>query len=85
MAINKTYKRIYISVPAGEIYPFIPGAVLSYYVNVGDVVAKGDKLFVLQAMKMNNEVTSPISGTVKQINVKAGEKVSKNDVIMVVE
>ncbi len=82
---NKVYKKIYVTIPAGEMYPFIPGTVLSFYVKVGDVVKQGDKIFVLQAMKMNNEVLSPISGTVKSINVKEGDRVSKNDVIVVIE
>jgi biotin carboxyl carrier protein len=85
MANSKVYKRIYLSVPAGEMYPFIPGSIVSFYVNVGDVVKQGDKVFILQAMKMNNEVLAPISGTVKEINVKPGDKVSKNDIILTIE
>ncbi len=79
---HKVYKRIYVSVNAGEIYPFIPGTVVKYYVKVGDAIKQGDKLLVLAAMKMNNDILSPINGTVKSINVKAGDGVSKNDIIM---
>lgn len=85
MAISKVYKKIYISIPAGEVYPFIPGTVLKYYVKEGDVVQQGDKIFVLQAMKMDNEVLAPISGTVVKINAKEGSRVSKNDPIIVIE
>lgn len=85
MANSKVYKRIYLSVPAGEMYPFIPGSIVSFHVNVGDEVKQGDKVFVLQAMKMHNEVLAPISGIVKQINVKPGDRVSKNDIIMIIE
>jgi biotin carboxyl carrier protein len=82
---NKVYKKIYVTIPAGEIYPFIPGTVLKLYVKEGDIVNQGDRVFVLQAMKMNNEVLAPISGTVKKINIKEGERVSKNDPIMLIE
>ncbi len=82
---SKVYKKIYVTIPAGEIYPFIPGTVLKLYVKVGDIVNQGDRVFVLQAMKMNNEVLAPISGTVKKINIKEGERVSKNDPIMLIE
>lgn len=82
---NKVYKKIYITIPAGEIYPFIPGTLLKFYVKEGDSVKQGDPIFVLQAMKMNNEVLAPISGIVKSINVKEGERVSKNNPIMLIE
>ncbi len=82
---HKVYKRIYISINAGEIYPFIPGTIEKFYVKKGDKVVKGDKLLVLAAMKMNNDILSPIDGTVKSINLKEGQKVSKNDMIMEIE
>ncbi len=82
---NKVYKKIYVTIPAGEIYPFIPGTILSFHVKEGDAVKQGDQLFVLEAMKMNNEVLAPISGIVKKINVKEGDRVSKNDAIMLIE
>jgi len=85
MATTKVYKKIYVTIPAGEIYPFIPGTILSFAVKEGDIVKKGDHIFVLQAMKMNNEVLAPIDGTVSKIGCKVGDKVSKNDVIMLIE
>lgn len=79
---EKIYRKVYILSDPGLIYPFIPGTVSSFIVKKGDTVAKGDHLFILDAMKMNNIVLSPIGGVVKKINVKVGEKVSKNDVIL---
>lgn len=79
---EKIYRKVYILSDPGLIYPFIPGTVSSFIVKKGDTVAKGDHLFILDAMKMNNIVLSPIDGVVKKINVKVGEKVSKNDVIL---
>lgn len=79
---DKIYRKVYILSDPGLIYPFIPGTVSSFIVKKGDAVVKGDQLFILDAMKMNNIVVSPIDGIVKKINVKVGEKVSKNDVIM---
>lgn len=51
MAISKTYKKIYISIPAVSL-PIYPWDFIEYYVKKGDVVKQGDKIFVLQAMKM---------------------------------
>ncbi|MDD2411808.1 MAG: biotin/lipoyl-binding protein [Bacteroidales bacterium] len=79
---NKIYRKVYILSDPGLIYPFIPGTVSSFIVKKGDEVVKGDQLFILDAMKMNNIVLAPVDGVVKKINVKVGEKVSKNDVIM---
>lgn len=79
---NKIYRKVYILSDPGLIYPFIPGTVSSFIVKKGDEVVKGDQLFILEAMKMNNIVLAPVDGVVKKINVKVGEKVSKNDVIM---
>ncbi|MDD4576801.1 MAG: biotin/lipoyl-binding protein [Bacteroidales bacterium] len=79
---NKIYRKVYILSDPGLIYPFIPGTVSSFIVKKGDAVVKGDQLFILDAMKMNNIVLAPVDGVVKKINVKVGEKVSKNDVIM---
>src|SRR4029078_2294879 len=48
----------------------IAGRVLSIKVKVGDTVAKGDVLLLLEAMKMENEIKSPTAGVVKDIPVK---------------
>ncbi|NLN73116.1 MAG: biotin/lipoyl-binding protein [Bacteroidales bacterium] len=60
----------------------MPGTVLDIHVKKGDKIEIGDKLYVLEAMKMKNEVLSPVEGTVKNINVKVGQRVSKNEVIL---
>lgn len=79
---KKVYRKVYITVDEGFIYPFIPGTILDIYVKKGDKIEIGDKLYVLEAMKMKNEVLSPVEGTVKNINVKVGQRVSKNEVVL---
>jgi len=56
----------------------IPGTVLSISVKVGDKVTKGQELLVLEAMKMENSITSDYTGTVKQILCEVGEAVGAN-------
>jgi biotin carboxyl carrier protein len=82
---NKIYRKIYVLSDPGLIYPFIPGTVNSFFVKKGDKVKKGDQLFILEAMKMNNIVVSPIDGVIKKLNAKVGERVSKNDIILEIE
>ena len=69
----------------GEIIAQIPGLISQIFVSVGDSVNTGDKLFILEAMKMENEIDSPLSGTVKNISVKSGVSVEKGTLIMEIE
>jgi biotin carboxyl carrier protein len=45
---------------------------------------EGDTLLILEAMKMENEITAPQSGTVVRILVKAGDTVNTGDILMVI-
>jgi glutaconyl-CoA/methylmalonyl-CoA decarboxylase subunit gamma len=54
------------------IVPPMPGRVIEVKVGEGDRVAKGDVLLVLEAMKMRNEIASPVAGTVRGLRASAG-------------
>ena len=69
----------------GEIIAQIPGLISQIFVSVGGTVDTGDKLFILEAMKMENEIDSPLSGTVKNISVESGVAVEKGTLIMEIE
>jgi len=62
----------------------MPGMIVSYEKKVGDTVSEGETLVVLEAMKMENALPSPASGTVVAINFSSGDSVAKNDVLAVV-
>ena len=55
------------------------------YVEEGKSVKKGDPLCILEAMKMMNEITAPVSGTVAQILVKSEEMVEFEQPIMIIK
>jgi len=61
---------------------FIPGTILDIYVKPNKKVEEGDKLLMLEAMKMNNDITSPIDGVIKSISVKKGDRVKKDTVLI---
>ena len=62
----------------------MPGMIISYEVNVGDEVEAGDVVVILEAMKMANSLTTPVSGRVKAINFKSGDRVSRDDVLAII-
>jgi len=62
----------------------MPGMIISYGVKVGDQVATGDLVCVLEAMKMQNSLPAPATGTIKAINFEPGASVAKDAVILVI-
>ena len=63
----------------------MPGVILRVYVKPDDEVKAGDPLCVLVAMKMENEIRSPIDGVVKEVYIKDNDKMSVGDKMLVVE
>lgn len=63
----------------------LPGTVISVNVKVGDAVKTGDKVGVLESMKMENDLRSSKDGVVKQILVSAGDTVQEGDDLMIIE
>lgn len=63
----------------------IPGTVIDICTNVGDSVKEGDTLLVLEAMKMNNNLTAEKDGVVREILTQAGETVKENTPLITFE
>ena len=62
----------------------LPGRVIALKVKEGDAVAAGDEVALLEAMKMENSITSDYAGTVQQILVAEGENIATDAVIMII-
>ena len=62
----------------------LPGRVISLKVKEGDTVNAGDEVVVLEAMKMENSITSDYSGTVLQVAVAEGDNVATDAVLLIV-
>ncbi|MBI5809300.1 MAG: biotin/lipoyl-binding protein [Ignavibacteriales bacterium] len=60
----------------------LPGIILSIDVNVGDEVKVGQRLMVLEAMKMENNINADKSGKVVSIKVKTGDSVMEGDLLI---
>lgn len=63
----------------------LPGRIIEFKVKVGDKVKEGQEVVVLEAMKMENSVTTDYAGTVKQILVEAGDTVPTDAVLLEIE
>lgn len=73
------------SASAGEtILAPIPGAVVKILVETGAVVAAGQPLAVLEAMKMQNELTASRAGVVQEVRAKVGDTVASGQVLIVI-
>ena len=72
-------------VTTGRISALMPGRITSILVQEGELVNVGSPLLILEAMKMQNEITSPLSGRVKSILVKERTSVKKDTMLIVIE
>lgn len=63
----------------------LPGAVLDVRAGVGQSVVQGQIIVILEAMKMENEITSPITGQIAALHVQKGDAVRAQDPLFRVE
>ena len=75
-------RRHYVPPDPKKIHCVIPGVILHIHVHPGKKVHRDEKLLVLEAMKMQNDILSPIEGRVKAIHVKVGAMVTKGSVLV---
>jgi oxaloacetate decarboxylase alpha subunit/pyruvate carboxylase subunit B len=62
----------------------MPGMVVKWEKKVGDVVKEGETVVTLEAMKMQNALAAPVSGTIKAINFEEGQNVGKNEALCII-
>jgi acetyl-CoA/propionyl-CoA carboxylase biotin carboxyl carrier protein len=70
---------------SGDVAAPMQGTIVKVTVEVGQVVAVGDSVVVLEAMKMENQITAEKAGKVTKVNVKVGDKVGSGDILVVIE
>ncbi|MGH9706384.1 MAG: biotin/lipoyl-containing protein, partial [Candidatus Acidiferrales bacterium] len=62
----------------------MPGKVVRVLANAGDAVEAGQGLLVVEAMKMQNEIRSPKSGTIERLLVAEGQTVNAGELLAIV-
>ena len=89
LPLDNLIKELGLDVVAGpatdRIIAPMPGLVLDIIVSPGQSVNKGDNLLILEAMKMENVIKSPIDGIIKSIEVDKGNPISKSQVLVTYE
>jgi len=75
-------RKPYVPEVPGAVMSFIPGTIIELLVKEGTKVNAGDDLIILEAMKMLNRVKCPVSGVVKSIHVKPGERVTRGTLLL---
>ncbi len=71
-----------VAAGAGDILSPLAAVVVSIDVQVGQQINEGDKVAVIEAMKMNTVVNATASGTVKAINVKPGDSIQEGQSLL---
>jgi oxaloacetate decarboxylase alpha subunit/pyruvate carboxylase subunit B len=62
----------------------MPGMIVGVEKKEGDTVNEGETILILEAMKMENALPSPVTGTITKINLGVGDQVAKNDILCVI-
>ena len=70
---------------SGTVSANIPGKIVTIEINEGDVVEEGQVILILEAMKMQNEIQAPISGTVSSVTCEEGQSIEANVPLVVIE
>lgn len=73
--------------PSGAATPIkspLPGVILDIKVKPGDTIKAGQTMFVLEAMKMENNIDSDREGVVQSVNVNRGDSVLEGDVLLTI-
>lgn len=65
-----------------DLYSPMPGFIRKIFVVEGDEVKKGDRLAVLEAMKMEHTLTAPFAGTVERIFFGEGDRVGQDEIVV---
>jgi biotin carboxyl carrier protein len=75
-------RRPYIPPDPGKLLCIIPGVIQKIHVTVGEKVSRDQPLLVIEAMKMQNDILSPLAGRIKAVHVKVGQMVPKGELLI---
>ena len=77
-----TARKRWIKPDKKKIISFIPCTIIKVFARVGQNVKRNDEMAVIEAMKMQNTIYFPVTGKVKRVNIKTGDKIPKGFVMV---
>lgn len=85
--LTKKYRqrKVYTKPDPKLVHAFIPGNIRVLYVKQGQHVKEGERLLILEAMKMKNTLTALRDGVIRSIRVEVGDMVYKGQVLIELE
>jgi len=84
-AIQRLHSQQSAAFDKFEVVAPLPGLIYDIKAKEGSSVKQGQSLFILMAMKMENDITSPKDGILKEIKVKKNNNVNRGDVLAIIE
>jgi glutaconyl-CoA/methylmalonyl-CoA decarboxylase subunit gamma len=60
----------------------LPGIILNIFVKPGDIIVKGQKIMIMEAMKMENQILAEKEGVVESVKVSSGQSVLQGDILL---
>lgn len=78
-------RKVWVRPNIKMIHAFIPGTILEIFVKEGQQVEVGQKLLILEAMKMKNVLEAPVSGVIRKIYIEKGVMVPNRELLIEIE
>ncbi len=75
-------RKPYIPSDPKKLNSLIPGIIQTIFVKKGQNIKRGENILILEAMKMKNSVKSPQDGIIKSVNIKQGDMVVKDQLLI---
>ena len=75
-------RRRYVAKDPKKVLAHIPGVIQRIHVVEGQEVKWGERLLVLEAMKMKNDIAAPLDGVIKAVHIRAGDMVAKDQLLV---
>jgi biotin carboxyl carrier protein len=78
-------RKVWQKLDPKEVRSFIPGSIIEIHAKPGQKMKAGEIVLILEAMKMYTKVEMPFDGVIKEINVKNGDRIPKNMVMVTIK
>ncbi|MBZ0198705.1 MAG: acetyl-CoA carboxylase biotin carboxyl carrier protein subunit [Ignavibacteriaceae bacterium] len=75
-------RKKYVKADPKKVFAFIPGVITNIKIKPGQTIGQNESIIILEAMKMKNDLLSPLKGKVKDIFISEGQMVTKGQLLI---